>query len=384
MSDVAPLPEYLVRMVRRIPPIPEVVPGSTPVVAFGEPRIARVATLGINPSHQEFIGRDGLLAGRDRRLATLESLSADGLPNLTDSQVRTVIDDCGRYFSSDRNPYRRWFDPLDEILRRGVHASYYDGTACHLDLSHWATDPVWSGLSASSRQRLLDEGVPHLRDQILEGQVRLIVLNGRQVLDQVQAVRLVRLRPTGTIQIGTVRGTLVEGLADGVRYLGWSTNIQSSWGVTSEFRRQLAAWLASAAAPKHEAEEQPVAHDAIGPDGYIQDVQVRGKAEFNRLLSDWLCVSDAKTIGDGGTFSRRATIVAEVESGHTIRLNSDTKRDAVEAYVDYAARHGISQPWPVVANQRGRRNKVTYRADGTAPRGWYCYLQGTAELAGSI
>jgi len=384
MGDVAPLPEYLVRMVRRVPPIPEVVRGSTPVVAFGDPRIARVATLGINPSHQEFVRRVGLLGGRDRRLATLDSLGADSLLNLTDSQVQTVIDDCGRYFSSERNPYRRWFDPLDEILRQGVQASYYDGTACHLDLSHWATDPVWSGLSASSRQRLLDEGVPHLRDQIREGQTRLIVLNGRQVIEQVQAVGLVRLRPTGTIQVGTVRGTLVEGSADGVRYLGWSTNIQSSRGVTLEFRRQVAAWLAGAGALNREPEEQPVVHDAIGRDGYIQDVQVRGKAEFNGLLSDWLRVLDVKTIGDGGTFSRRATIVAELESGHTIRLNSDTKRDAVEAYVDYAARHGLSEPWPVVANQRGRRNKVTYRADGAVPRGWYCYLQGNAELSGSI
>src|SRR5205814_6524697 len=92
-----------------------VVPGSTPVVAFGDPRRATVATLGINPSHREFIENGGLLSGEDRRLATLEPLGADRLDRLTDEQVASVVADCPSYFQ--RRPYQRWFDPLDRLLQ---------------------------------------------------------------------------------------------------------------------------------------------------------------------------------------------------------------------------------------------------------------------------
>ncbi len=58
------IPEYLVRMARRAAPKLAdnfVVIGSTPVLSFGDPRSAEVATLGINPSASEFCGGDGWL-----------------------------------------------------------------------------------------------------------------------------------------------------------------------------------------------------------------------------------------------------------------------------------------------------------------------------------
>src|SRR5438876_10516253 len=125
------LPDYVVAMVRRSPPRgAPVVPNSTPVIAFGDPARATVATLGINPSVNEFLGQAELLTGTQRRLATLQSLAAQRVDRLTDAQVATVAEDCATYFQ--RRPYRRWFDPLDELLRAGVAASYYDGSACHL------------------------------------------------------------------------------------------------------------------------------------------------------------------------------------------------------------------------------------------------------------
>lgn len=160
------------------------VPGSTPVVAFGDPARAEVATLGINPSVDEFVERGRFLTGDRRRLATMESLDAERLDRLTDEQVATVVADCAAYFH--RRPYRRWFDPLDELLRAGAEAGYYDGSACHLDLVQWATDPVWGRIPDRSLQRaLFEDGVPHLRAQLARENVRLVLLNGRQVIDQV-------------------------------------------------------------------------------------------------------------------------------------------------------------------------------------------------------
>ena len=66
------IPDYIQQRIRRpIPANSYVVPGSTPVVAFGNARTATVATLGLNPSWREFLDRFGNELGEnDRRLAT--------------------------------------------------------------------------------------------------------------------------------------------------------------------------------------------------------------------------------------------------------------------------------------------------------------------------
>src|SRR6266511_6400613 len=177
-ARLAGLSQYLLTMVRRLPPAgTPVVPGSTPVVAFGDPARAEVATLGINPSANEFLQHGRLLTGDQRRLATLESLGAQRLDRLTEAQVATVVADSATYFQ--RRPYRRWFDPLDELLRAGADARYYEGSACHLDLLQWATQPVWGKIAdPRARRALLDDGVPHLRAQLARENVRLVLLNG--------------------------------------------------------------------------------------------------------------------------------------------------------------------------------------------------------------
>ncbi len=225
----------------------EVVHGTTPVSSFGDPRRAEVATLGINPSGKEFQEKGRLLAGRQRRLATLESLGARSTSRLTDRQIRTVIEECASYFREGRNPYRLWFDPLDQVLQTGLGVSYYDGSACHLDLVQWATDPVWGKLRDRSVKRaLLEEGLPHLRNQLKFAKIRLVVLNGREVLNQVEAVGLARFSFCGTLRVGTLSCSLYAGEGGGARFIGWSTNLQSTHGVTLEFRAQLASWLAAA------------------------------------------------------------------------------------------------------------------------------------------
>jgi hypothetical protein len=236
---------YIVEMVRRLPPEgTPVVLGSTPVVAFGDPRQAETATLGINPSANEFLERGRPLRGDKRRLATLESLDAERLDQLTDAQIGEVVTDCAAYFR--RNPYRRWFDPLDELLRAGTHTSYNDGSVCHLDLVQWATQPIWGHIEARAVQAsLLEDGVPHLQAQLACENVRLVLLNGRQVLTQVGAVGLVELEEVGRMPLGARSCTLYAGTTGAVSWLGWSTNLQSSFGVSKAFKKELAHWVAS-------------------------------------------------------------------------------------------------------------------------------------------
>src|SRR5439155_24205920 len=67
-------------------------------------------------------------------------------------------------------------------------------TACHLDLSQWATDPTWNGLAQNVRQRLVAEDAEFLRMQLRSEPIGLLLLNGRGVLSAFQAVLGGRLR----------------------------------------------------------------------------------------------------------------------------------------------------------------------------------------------
>ena len=382
------IPEYLTRMVRRPVPVAEVVQGTTPVLSFGDPRHAEVATLGINPSGREFVENGQLLAGEQRRLATLESLGAQSALRLTDEQVRTVIEECASYFQPNRNPYRRWFDSLDKVLRAGLGVSYYDGSACHLDLVQWATNPVWGELpDGRIKKALLKEGLPHLRNHLKFGKIRLVVLNGRQVLEQVAAVGLARLESYRTLRVGTLSCSLYSGEGEGVKFVGWSTNLQSSRGVTGEFKSQLERWLAATKIPKggiamnsdaSTKSQQPAIESAgaIDADGHVVErTKLAGKTELFQLLKNWLEVSRRPTIGVVGRFGGRPCIFIALDKDRTAVLNVDTKRTAVEQYVEEAhARGPTDVAWLVVPNRRGRVNKLVFREDKAETPGWYCYL----------
>lgn len=155
--------------------------------------------------------------------------------------VFQVLNDCNLYFQ--RQPYRRWFDILEPIL--GIcGASYYDGTACHLDLVQWATNPTWGNLASSVRKKLIAEDAAFLAGQLRNESIRLLLVNGASVRRQLQTAT------QGTLEIEykeIIRGfshqpTLLESgrLFGKVCVVAWSTNLQSSFGVTTSLREELA------------------------------------------------------------------------------------------------------------------------------------------------
>ncbi len=236
------IPNYIDRRIRRpIPPGSCVVPRSTPVVAFGNARAATVATLGLNPSWHEFLDDAGrMLAGPERRLATHQSLGVSDLTNAPASVIAKVVQDCDSYFQ--HNPYRRWFDQLEQVLQ-ACGASYYDGSACHLDLVQWATNPTWSKLQPRELQnRLMDADAEFIRQQLSNDDIRLLLVNGRGVIDQLQRRLGATLDEVDTIVgLGRYDTYLYCGtLFDRVSVIAWGTNLQSSFGVTSELRTAIA------------------------------------------------------------------------------------------------------------------------------------------------
>lgn len=236
------MPPYLENRIRRpTPPGCFVVPGSTPVVSFGRFRTSTVATLGLNPSRQEFLDTSGNeLIGPQRRFETLSSLEVPDLAQARIPLIERVANACEDYF--DRNPYRRWFDQLEPVVQR-VGASYYVGTACHLDLVQWATDPTWGALPPAIRTRLLGEDVPFLADQLRFSGIRLLLLNGRAVINFFSEATGVKMQAIA----GITKSSFVLGELLGVRVIGWSLNLQSSFGVSNATRRELAERVAQVA-----------------------------------------------------------------------------------------------------------------------------------------
>ena len=82
------------RAMATYPDIPEIVPSSTPVVSFGYPNKAIVATLGINPSSNEFQvgnGNKNLLGFGSKELVDTEVLGVESPKHLNREQAIEVI-----------------------------------------------------------------------------------------------------------------------------------------------------------------------------------------------------------------------------------------------------------------------------------------------------
>lgn len=247
MSEI--IPEYIETRIRQ--PIPAnsfVIDSSTPVLAFGRMREARIATLGLNPSKNEFLGSNGqLLSGAAQRLATLPYLGVTQLTNAPHNVIETVFNDCNTYFT--HNPYRRWFDHLERIVNP-LGASFYTGSACHLDLVQWATDPIWRNLPRDVIDRLVKADREFLRHQLSDEQIGIVLLNGSSVIHMFESAFRCSLQRLPTLLCDrTVTTQIVHGRAfNDLLIIGWSTNLQSSFGVTNVLRQKIATEVAELAA----------------------------------------------------------------------------------------------------------------------------------------
>lgn len=243
------VPAYVEARLRE--PIPagcEVLAGSTPVAAFGNPATSRVATLGINPSKLEFQdGRGNELTGSKRRFETLTSLCVDQLIDADLQTVQRVWDRCTGYFHG--NPYTGWFNRLDEILQ-GVGASYYADTACHLDLTQWTTSRKWQDVDGGARATLVAADREFLRAQLENEPIELLLLNGRAVVNAFRdSLGGTLKQEPDAIADGIVTTSIFTGSFGDVRVVGWSTNLQSSFGVTRVLRVKLATRIGELGGP---------------------------------------------------------------------------------------------------------------------------------------
>lgn len=249
MTSLAP--EFIVNRICRPTLSKYVVPGSTPIPFFGNFLNSHVYTIGINPSHKEFLSSSGsLLKASEKRLEDLESLNSEAnefRPILDESQAIKVFEGCMRYFR--KNPYH-WFNPLENAVNASLNASYFKGNACHLDLVQWATDPIWSKIlkeDATDATYLLESDLPFLLNQINwlkanNPDLKAFVLSGKTVIEALQDVFALEFIGSTQAIDKDSQYSLFIGDLDGTPVYGTSMNISDSH-TSNSHREYLANWL---------------------------------------------------------------------------------------------------------------------------------------------
>jgi len=103
--------------------------------------------------------------------------------------------------------------------------SYYDGSACHLDLVQWATDPVWGDLEEAEQEKLLEADLHFFREQLSYEHIRLLLLCGKTVMEQYRRHFKDALPNKPFLIDGRIK--LYNGRApNGLVLVGWNINIQ--------------------------------------------------------------------------------------------------------------------------------------------------------------
>ena len=192
------------RLLRPIPPDCCVALNTWPVIANGDPGLAKIATVGLNPG--------------------------GGAP-YNDATVEEVWDGQKRYFLENRY---RYFTPLEHVLN-ACGASYggkydpdgnYAISACNPDLVCWATTPHWSNVPYEAQRKLLDADHEFFTTLLAENpNIELLLGNGRTVGERMMEKFGVEKIPASDIH---PRLVLYCGEAAGKLFIGWSTFLGNS------------------------------------------------------------------------------------------------------------------------------------------------------------
>jgi hypothetical protein len=224
---------------------PSIIASSTPVMFFGNINNSKVATLGINPSKNEFLENGIEFSEEERRFQTLNSLGSTSHKNLTNEQIQKVINSCLNYYNI--NPYRRWFDILENYILQKLSVSYYSGTACHLDIVQWATDPIWRNLDQTTKKLLIKNDIEFLSIQLQVEKIDTLLINGKGATE----IFLEYFKPTLIKQDKLLVGNISCNVYSFelklknkiVKIYAWSNNLQSTVGLTNQMREEIGNWV---------------------------------------------------------------------------------------------------------------------------------------------
>lgn len=229
-------------------------PDLGPVLYFGKLKEAKIVTISINPSDNEFLDDRSKkpLPDSKKRFETLASLVRTNWNGLTRNEYVKFIYCCDNYFQI--NPYRKWFDELEKVINYSKY-SYYDqkvsegyDRAAHVDLFCWATQPTWGKLPKNDQDILMELGLPVLAELLKATEspkLEKIVLNGKTTIDWFNKITNNSLLQTSKTFIQLLRkevpqsvtcyeGTISQinkiSLGRDLKVEGWSRYLQRPYG----------------------------------------------------------------------------------------------------------------------------------------------------------
>jgi hypothetical protein len=215
-------------------PSASTVPGTLPVLFFGDLLSAEVATVGLNPSDQEYLNKDGApLVGPAQRFATVDSLGAHDRASLTDEQCAEAVEWMRDYYEPGKPVYGSWFNALTRVAE-GFGASFRERSAAHLDLIQESTSPVWSELSAGEREALLEQDLPFLEWEIRACPLTAVICTGKTVSIHVRRQLGVVVDEEGTL--ARIRWWVGHADVNGrsVSFAGWNYPLARATGLGRE------------------------------------------------------------------------------------------------------------------------------------------------------
>jgi hypothetical protein len=86
---------------------------------------------------------------------------------------------------------------LEELLNQ-VGSSYHEN-ACHLDLSPWATDPIFGKLTPQQQETLLQHDRELLNWQITKSPISTVLFNGATVYKTIETAQNYHLQKVGEL-----------------------------------------------------------------------------------------------------------------------------------------------------------------------------------------
>jgi hypothetical protein len=220
----------LLQRITRPSSISGVIPGSTPVVSFGDFTSAKIVTLSINPSSKEFLKGKKLLPIGEKRLVDREVLGINPQQDISESDAEIVWEGCKNYFKAEANPYS-WFDDLEVILNHANH-SYFNGSASHIDLVQSATFPAWAALPPNIKEELLKEDYQFFKYQTSVSSIGTILINGRQVYEVAKKTSGFELEIKDQITLKSGNRTIPTSVFTGFgpnkkKVIGWTGTLKS-------------------------------------------------------------------------------------------------------------------------------------------------------------
>lgn len=234
---------WVIDRIRSAPPAgASVLDGVTPIVSFGDPMRARIATVAINPAPTAFTSKRKGPRGEaiTSPLLDLSHFVADTTPELTADEAERVARACYGYF--ERGIPHKWFLPFERMLSH-LGASYTDGTACHLDLVQWTTSVKWARVDPAARKQLVASDAGFLRQQLRASSVEVLLLDGATTSTEVSSALGVTLEPQNTVAKDSKGTHLVMsyGRLDDTEILSW--NIPLWQPINNPARQALVAWV---------------------------------------------------------------------------------------------------------------------------------------------